>query len=210
MKKILTLLFLLQTLFAFSQPGDFFYGDSGKDLIQQVVPAPDGNFFLLGSKQDSVNQIWLMKVTPEADVLWEKTYESPVNEYGHRLIVMADGSMMILGQQYFDGTTDIGVALAIKTDANGAQIWKHFYTNSALYDAIPSGDNFLLVGWRGSSGSSRGLVISINSEGIMQWNQSFIIATNAAVKRIFPTADGNFLMVGRANVLAAGYEGVFL
>lgn len=212
MKKILTLLFLLQTLFAFSQPGDFFYGDSGKDLIQQVVPAPDGNFFLLGSKQDSVNQIWLMKVTPEADVLWEKTYESPVNEYGHRLIVMADGSMMILGQQYFDGTTDIGVALAIKTDANGTQIWKYLYTNSALYDAIPSGDNFLLVGWKGNSGSaaSRGLVISINSEGIMQWNQSFMISTNAIVKRIFPTADGNFLMVGRANATGAGYNGIFL
>lgn len=212
MKRILTLFSLLQVLSAFCQPAQFFYGADGKDFFQQIVAAPDGNFFLLGSKATPVNQIWLMKVTPNGAIIWEKTYASStsgVGEFGYGLIILPDESMIITGQQNSGNYSNNIIALAIKTDAAGNQIWKRTYpTTTALFDAASYGDNFLLVGW--DDGLERGRLLLVDGNGILQWSQNIVVTGSNYPRRIFPTNDGNFLLLGRANSNGVSFSGVFL
>jgi len=215
MKRIFTLISLLFALTVNSQTGQYFYGAGGKDLIQQLIPAPDGNYYLLGSKGGAVNQVWLLKLNPDAGIIWEKTYASStagVDEYGHKLTILADGSLLITGQQHYDDVFDDGIAMAIKTDEQGNQIWKRTYANTtALFDAVPHGNNFLLVGWNDNTGASNsGLLMLVNGNGILQWKLNLDVTSQTYIKHIFPTSDGNFLLVGRANVIGVGYQGVFL
>lgn len=215
MKHLYAFCFCLFTLPIFSQPGQFFFGQEGHDLIQQAVPAPDGNSYLLGSKGGAANQVWLQKVQPDATVVWERTYpvSTPgANEYGHSLQVLPDGNLLICGQQKADDIFDRGAALAIKADTDGNLIWKRTYANTtAVFDAAPSGAHFLLVGWNDNTGASNsGMLLLVNGEGILQWRLPVDVYSQSTVKRIFPSGDGNFLLLGRANVIGAGFSGIFL
>ncbi len=210
MKNLLSLCAFLYALTAFSQPGQHFYGGSGRDLFHHIVPAPDGNYFLLGAKAASQREIWLLKVSPGGAVIWEQTYApSSLHEYGNRLLLLDDGNILILGQQ-LNHFTDEGAAVVIKTDAEGNQLWKQVYDNTlAAFDAVPHGDNFLVVGWYGESFDKSGLLMEINGAGELQWRESINISSDDVyIKRIFPTADGSFLIAGRVDELSSGY--VFL
>lgn len=213
MKRILTLFYLFQVLTAFSQPDQFFYGTAGKDIFQQIVPAPDGNFFLLGSKGTApVNQVWLTKITSNGVILWEKTYapSTPgVAEFGFGLIILSDGNMIITGQQNSGNSSAIIIAMAIKTDAAGNQVWKRTYPNTtALFDAVSYGDNFLLVGW--DDGPREGRLLLVNGNGILQSNLNITVTGPTSARRILPTNDGNFLLVGSSQSIGAGFHGIFL
>jgi hypothetical protein len=202
MSRIWTLCLLLCGGFLFAQPAQLYFGNG---VIQQVIPAPDNNYYLLGSSGGTNSVVRLLKINPAGDVIWERSYSAGVVNFGHGLTLLADGSLLITGQS---GQT----ALLIKTDADGNEIWKRTYANTtALFDAAPSGNNFLLTGWLDHIGSSNsGLIMLVNSAGILQWRLPVDVSNQTYVKRIFPTADGNFLLLGRANVIGAGFEGVFL
>ncbi|HRK81594.1 MAG TPA: T9SS type A sorting domain-containing protein [Saprospiraceae bacterium] len=202
MNRIWSLCLLFWGSIALSQPGQLFFGNG---LIQQVVPAPDGNYFLLGSSGGANSMVKLLKINPVGDVVWEKSYISGANSYGHGLTQLADGSLLIAGQSG-------AVALLIKTDAEGNELWKRTYANTtALFDVAPSGNQLLLAGWQDNTGTSdSGLLMLVNSNGILQWRKPIDVRSQTYAKRIFPTADGNFLLLGRANDIGAGFKGIFI
>jgi hypothetical protein len=200
----------------FSQPGEFFYGTNNWDITQKIVPSPDGNFYLVGAKTPAqTSLVWLQKIDPACNLLWEKTYSSStpgINEYGLGLIILPNGKLLIAGQQLSDDVFDNSTALAILAESDGTQVWKRTYANiSAVFDAAPNGNGFLLVGWSDVTGSGDdGILMSVNGNGILQWKIPIEVYNQTYVKRIFSTNDGNFLMVGRSNVIGVGFEGVFL
>ncbi len=215
MKHLLTLCFLSCFSILASQPAQFFFGENGKDFFQQIVPSPDGNFYLLGTKNDVDQLIWLLKANPQGEAIWEKTYTSStpgIDEYGQGLSILQDGSLLITGQQRSEDVFTAEASIAILTDADGNQVWKRMYANTtALFGSAAVTDGFLLVGWSDNTGSSNsGLLMMVNDNGILQWKLSVNVSSQTYIKKIFPTSDGNFLLVGRANVIGAGYEGIFL
>ncbi len=215
MKYFCALWFCSLTLYLSSQPGQFFFGADGHDFIQQAVPAPDGNVYLIGSKAGETNQSWLQKINTDATVAWSRVYEVTVygtHEYGYSLRVLTDGSLLICGQQENDDFFNPGEGFAMKVDADGNLIWKRFYPNStALFDGISNGDGYLLAGWHDDNGaSSDGLLLLVDGDGALQYRQLVNVYHQNKVKRIFPTDDGNFILLGRANTIGAGPRGVFL
>lgn len=200
-----------------AQPTQVFMGDTGFDIFQQMVPSPDGNFYAVGSRTlgNSPATIWLLKIDPNAQIIWEKTY--PLNnpnfeEHGFGLSIMPDGSIIVTGVQRSDDVFDPETALALKIDAQGNQVWKRTYANvSAVFDAAPAGNNFMLVGWSDYTGSSDGgQILLVNANGILQWKLPVEVVNQTKVRRIFPTSDGKLLLVGRSNAIGVGFEGVFL
>lgn len=215
MKNIIAFFFLFSSAFLHSQTGQHFFGGSGYDIFHQIISAPDGNFYVVGSKYSTTNLVWLMKVNSNGNSIWEKTFtlSTPgANEYGNGLTVLQNGNLLITGVQLTDDNFNNENGLALLTDSDGNQIWKHTYeSTSAFFDGIASGNNFLLVGWNDNTGSSdSGVLIKINENGVLQSNIPINVSNQNYVKRIFPTTDGNFLLLGRANVIGVGFEGIFL
>ncbi len=215
MKNIFALVFLFSSASIYSQIGQHFFGSSGYDLLHQIVPAPDGNFYVIGSKFTTTNLVWLMKVNSNGNSIWEKTYtlSTPgTNEYGNGLTVLANGNLLITGVQLTDGGINNMNALALLTDPDGNQIWKYTYEKtSAITDGVASGNKFLLVGRNYNYGSHiSGLLMMVDSNGVLPLKILIDVSDENYVKRIFPTADGNFLLLGRANSIGVGFEGVFL
>ncbi len=219
MKKTLTLALLsFFSLFQTSaQPAQIFLGENGRDILQQLVSAPDGNFYAVGSRTigSAPSKIWLLKIGTDAQIIWEKTYalnNADFGEHGLGLSIFPDGSLIVTGVQRTDDVFNDEIALTLKTDANGNQIWKRSYANvTAVFDAATVGNNIMLVGWSDYTGSSDGgQILLVNANGILQWKLPIEVYNQTKVRRIFPTSDGNYLLVGRANVIGAGFGGIFL
>ena len=215
MKNIIALVFLFYSASLHSQIGQHFFGGSGYDIIHKIVPSPDGNFYVVGSKYTTTNVVWLVKVNSNGNSIWEKTFplsNSGTNEYGNGITVLANGNLLITGVKPPNDFFDNKIGLALLADPDGNQIWKHTYENvSEVYDGAASGSNFLLVGRNLNSGTQiNGLLMMVNENGVFQSKTPINLELQNYVKRIFPTADGNFLLLGRTNVNAVGFGGVFI
>lgn len=214
MKQLLVLFCLACTSSSlFAQLGQSFYGGTGYDVFQQIIPAGNGDYYLLGSKQAGKNLVWLMKIDDDGTVLWERTYPlsgTNVDEYGHRLVILDNGNLLIVGRQRENVFR--GQALVLMVDSEGQLIWKKAYPEtSAAYDAVPNGDGFLICGWADRPGATNnGLLFQISSNGSLQWEKLVNVSSQNRVRRLFPTDDGNFLVLGRSNDISFGFEGVFV
>ncbi|MGC8826683.1 MAG: hypothetical protein ACP5TV_06745, partial [Anaerolineae bacterium] len=66
------------------------FGGSQDDLGVETIPTPDGNFLMVGSTrsfgvQDS-GDVWLVKLDPDGEIIWSKTYDLGAEDGGSSLI----------------------------------------------------------------------------------------------------------------------------
>jgi len=102
MKYLFNVFLLLVSLSLHAQFEEYLYGASGNDFIYELVPAPDGNFYSIGAKQNKVREIWLMKINPLGQKIWEKTFpaeDTLYHENGYGVHINSDGSLLLFGEQ---------------------------------------------------------------------------------------------------------------
>jgi hypothetical protein len=112
----------------FHIPGHY---HSGWDVIEM----PDGTFIALLNmySYDMINErIWLLCLSPDGTVLWEKLYcQSPdkhfINEVGYRLLLTADNNILITGDCWKEYPANSNTwwlhTLHIKVDSAGEEVW---------------------------------------------------------------------------------------
>jgi hypothetical protein len=216
-------LILFSTAFCFlltysaAQPLQKFIGSSGKDIIAQIIPTPDGNFLATGTRQvNDTARVWLLKINQTGSVLWEKTFLPEIagtEGYGNGLAIMPDSAIVIACEQRFQGNFVGGAGMGIKTDAAGNLLWKQSYPNAnTLFDVASNGSAFLFVGVEQSFGQQyqNGLVMQVNSAGTLQWQNAVYASDRTEARRIFPMPDGNFMLAGRANDSYVSFAGIFI
>lgn len=186
-------------------------GDTGRDQISHITPGMDGSFWATGSKTvGDEQQIWLLKLSPDGTILWEKTIPSPTpntHAFGLRGTLLPDGGLVISGKQRTTSTSSASTGIAIRTDATGKVVWKKVFPDTdAVFDALLDGPQFFLVGSDGVTG----FLLRIDSNGTHLKNETFFLDNPTAIRRIFRTPDGNLLLVGRFYTIGAGPSGVFL
>lgn len=197
-----------------AQPAQFFLGGNDRDQIAQIIRASDGSFLATGAKTiGSSKLIWLLKLSQNGSLIWERTFNTlwvNTDGYGHDLLLLPDGSIIISGEQRPNDIFSPGSGIVIKTNANGNEIWKRAYTDTdAVFDALQLGNNLVLVGWNKDTGSSEeGFVMLVDANGILQWIQTIEVYNRTKIRNIFKTNDGNLLLVGRTS--ESGFRGIFL
>jgi len=96
-----------------------------KAMFWSVIQTLDGNYICAGSLTDigGPNRAWLVKVDPNGNQLWSKTYGG---SWAISVQQTADGGYILAG------AGGIGIYLA-KTDADGNMIWQNSY-DAARYE----------------------------------------------------------------------------
>ncbi|MDH7488826.1 MAG: hypothetical protein QHH80_04905 [Anaerolineae bacterium] len=105
-------------------------GGSQNDSAGEIVPSSDGNFFVIGETasygaQDGKSDVWLIKMAPNGDILWNKTYD----------LGAADGGASIVP---FQGDKLLVAAYTCTADCNG-----FFRQGFATYLVLDSAGNLL-------------------------------------------------------------------
>ncbi len=210
MRHTFFLILLFASISSKGQLGFDFYGGLGNDVIYEVTPAGNEEFYLLGGRNVQSMEIWLAKIKASGEIIWEKTFGPPTGqnyfEIGYHLLISDENTFYIVGQvrhNYLLTTK----ALLIKTDTAGNQIWKKEYDNvDALFDLTHDGENLFAVGYDDWVGT----MISLDTSGNILAEFPQEISGQTYIHKIIPADDGNFLLIGRANVIGAGYRGIFI
>jgi gliding motility-associated-like protein len=121
------------------------YGGSDVDKANSVVETPEGDFLVVGSSlsigNDVANNygeedIWLIKINPNGDLLWEKNYGGSQNENAEDIQITTDGALIISGYSQSSngdvssnkGDFDFWI---FKTDALGNMLWEESFGGSS-------------------------------------------------------------------------------
>ncbi len=207
------------------------YGGSNEDDAVGVVQSIDGNYVILGSTQSNDGDIvdktstdsdyWVLKVTPEGDIVWSKTYGGSSDERATSISATSDGGFIISGHSRssdgdVSGNEGFHDYWILKIDAFGNIQWdrnfgfagsdqafKVFETRDGGYFATGFLDVSASNG-QGNDGRNGGYLhgvgeywaIKMDASGNRIWRRFFGGTNNDRSYDALQTADDGFLLVG--------------
>jgi hypothetical protein len=205
------------------------YGGSEDDKASAVIQTLDSGFLVLGHSKSSDLEVsanagskdfWLLKLSNEGVVIWEKSFGFSGADYGTNLLAASDGGYLITGVLDVSASNGQGNSKSgairhaggdywvIKTDPTGNLQWSSFFGGS--FTEVPLGivetddNNFILAGSSdsndfnisNSNGSYDFWITKIASDGSLIWEKSFGGSEIDEARGITATNEGDFIIVG--------------
>lgn len=144
------------------------YGGTEIDEAWAIEEAGDGNYLVVGDTRSTDEQIsqnkgaadiWIIKITPSGNLLWEKTLGGLSFDAGRNITGTKDGKFVICGNSRSaegdltenKGQNDVWV---VKIDSNAAIEWQKTVGGSQIdlaFDCIENNGNIFVVGETNSS-----------------------------------------------------------
>ncbi len=170
---------------------DWTIGGSGQDRLNDAKILPDGNFIIsgwstspetlpgnVGEKSDpnfGLNDFWIVKIDPQANILWQMTLGGNLEDVANDLTIAQDGSIIVTGFSNSEPSPDNNIGnktqplhgkhdawiVKIKDNGNsGEVVWeKSFGGEDADYaysSAMTSVGNIMVIGHSNSRDTSSG------------------------------------------------------
>jgi predicted Rdx family selenoprotein len=175
-----------------------YYGGSFTDSSLGIVKTMDNGFIIAASSDSNDVDIsnnkgtydfWILKITADGTLIWEKNFGGTEIDEASAIAATNDGNFIIVGDTRSsdidvlnnNGAADIWM---IKITADGVLIWEKtigatgFDVARSISKTQDSG--FIISGSSRSSdagfinkGQNDALLIKINSEGIIEWQETF-------------------------------------
>jgi len=210
-------------------------GGSNNDRPEQMIPAHGGGYIGIGSTCSVDGDIshlygvwdaWVVRVSEEGTLLWEKTYGGSGQDYGSTLSVTTDGGYIFgtYGNStdgnsncILHGQCDISDIRLIKTDSSGNIEWQHCYGGSdsegitQIHQTSDGGFIFLGItisidgdvsGFHGPGGDASKWdlwVVKLDASGTIAWQRCLGGYENEQPGFLALHPDGGYLVGGNSN-----------
>lgn len=148
----------------------------------------------------------------EGVVEWENTYGGYFFDWAYKAVETADGGFIFAGKTDSSDGDVTGPALGNgdiwvgKVNSTGDLLWNKRLGGSDVdtgYDIVDAGDGgFYVIGdtysseLPGYSGMSDGLVVKIDENGVIEWQQTYGGSDDDNLREGVVDADGNLILVG--------------
>ena len=205
------------------------FGGSENDKALDIIQTLGGDFIVLGSSESSdldvsenagSKDFWLVKLSNNGILLWEKSFGFLGEDYGTTLLETKDGGFLITGVLDVSASNGQGNAKStiinhaggdywvLKTNHLGALEWSRYFGGS--FTEIPLGivetdnHNYIIVGSSDSNdfnisnnkGSYDFWMTKIATDGSLLLEKTFGGSEIDEASAITATNDGNFIIVG--------------
>ena len=143
------------------------FGGSEIDEASAIIAANDGNFIIVGntrsadkdvSKNNGAADIWILKVSAEGNLIWEKTIGGSSFEVAKAIYKTQDNGFLIAGssRSLDNGFQNKGQndALILKINENGNLLWQKTFGGSEidfLYDVVELNNKSIIAVGESSS-----------------------------------------------------------
>jgi len=148
-------------------------------------------------------------ISEKIDISWKKKYGGEGNDAGDSICQTSDGGFFIVGETTSKGAGERDVWL-IKTDTNGNIEWDKTL-GGANYDRGKHGlqttdGGFIIIGYTSSygSGSNDAWLIKTDSNGNIEWNETYGGEGNEEGVCVQQTSDGGYIIAGQTDSYGAG------
>jgi hypothetical protein len=201
------------------------YGSSWLECSYDIQHTTDGGYVVVGSSELGVGgdvsegfgslDFWVIKISPEGDLQWEKSYGGTQYDVAYSVKQTVDGGYIVAGTSLSNnihvsgnhGAKDFWV---IKLSATGEIEWQQNYGGPG--DDIPyeiectSDGGYIIAGLAYAVGGDvtehfglyDGWIVKISSTGELQWQKSFGGSQHDLFKGIKRTYDGGYIVSGQS------------
>jgi hypothetical protein len=154
------------------------YGGPDWDVGFSLALTSDGGYIITGERHPSsayyLGDVYLIKTDSNGNMLWQKTYGGPLDDFGVSVAQTGDGGYIIAGEKKesygatksYAGNYDVYL---IKTDSNGNMLWQKTYggpdfdNSCSVLQTIDGG--YIIAGYTESYGAGGGDVWLIKISG---------------------------------------------
>lgn len=152
------------------------YGSSENDYGQSIIATSDGNLLISG-KTEGFNagatlDVCLVKINPQGDTIWTKSFEDTCDVSIPDLIETQNGDYLITGSSKNNNLSEV---YFLKIDANGTVLWKKTIGPPEFrmgYASIEISDGSILTcGVNAIKGQL--IVIKIDQAGNLIWEKEY-------------------------------------
>lgn len=198
-------------------------GGINRDVAWSVKPTPDGGYAFTGYNGGSVNgdindpfaqpDLTVGKLDAQGNLLWQKKYGGSKSEWGWKLLVTNDGSLLVAGYNTspdgdpiaYYGATDVWI---LKLDEQGNLLWQKVfggYNYESPYAITQTSDGGCIIGAGTSSingdvsvnhGGLDYWVVKLDVNGSLQWEKTLGGSLQDVCHDVIPTSDGGYIAVG--------------
>lgn len=102
-------------------------GTDDWDFCSEMMFDQDQNILIAGNTygyaSELNSQAWLIKVSPEGNVIWEKHFGDQGDDVFNDIEILDNGEIVLAGN-YFSVENDKELAWLVKCDSNGESIWE--------------------------------------------------------------------------------------
>ncbi|HOI28495.1 MAG TPA: T9SS type A sorting domain-containing protein [Melioribacteraceae bacterium] len=198
------------------------FGGNGGDAGKKIIPTRDGNYMILAttsSKGSGDFDVYLLKVTGNGDLVWDKTFGGTKWDEGTDIAQLSDGSYIISGysQSY---TSDRGHEwLLLKADESGNFLWNKTFGSSNPYQDYASriavaSDGFVLAGTIDLQIQPRTindmLVIKTDFNGNEIWRSQLGGSESEGAGGLLVNSDGHYVIAGSTGSYSSRGDVYFL
>jgi len=159
-----------------------FYGGEGSEALKKIILGDNGYVLVGASDPPGVirSNIWLIKINPEGELLWERTFGTDQDDVGLSVRLTNDGSYIICGYIYGQVQGGVGTVggIAVRTDDEGNQQWlmtlidEELRTEFTDIRQLPAG-SYAVAGaaYTPQVGGHSGYVAELNVGGGIEWQR---------------------------------------
>jgi uncharacterized delta-60 repeat protein len=188
------------------------YGGPADDRAYSIQQTTDGGYIVAGRTHSfgaGYADLWVLKLDPNGDVQWQKTYGGPNWDEAYSIQQTSDGGYIVAGRTYSfgAGSPDIWV---LKLGPNGDVQWQKTYGGPSLDEAYSiqqtTDGGYIVAGWTSSfgAGSYDFWVLKLDPNGDVQWQKTYGGPDWDMAYSIRQTADGGYIVAGWTSSFGAG------
>ncbi|MBA3664160.1 MAG: T9SS type A sorting domain-containing protein [Bacteroidetes bacterium] len=178
------------------------FGGSLPDYAYSMVETSDGNYFITGYTQSFGGgdlDVYLIKIDPSGNLLWQKDIGSFTNEEGREIIKTSDGNYVICGSSNLGPNSQ---AMLMKIDLAGNVLWTKKYggANQEFGNSAKecSDGGFILTGQTFSSGQNGDTyLVRTDVNGDTLWTKTYGTALADEGVCVVNNSDGSYTFVVR-------------
>ncbi len=194
------------------------YGGTEYDHGCSVQKCAGSGFIIAGctfSFGASRSDVYLIRIEPNGDTLWTKTYGGTYWDDGNSVQECTDRGFIIAGytESFGAGSDDVYL---IRTNADGDTLWTKTYggTNSDGGSSVQecAGGGFIIAGYTKSfgAGSDDVYLIRTNANGDTLWTRTYGGTAWDCGYSVQEYASGGFIIAGGTYSFGAGKKDVYL
>ena len=195
------------------------YGGEEGDLAYSIQQTADGGYIVAGvtySFGAEISNMWVLKLFPDGEIEWQKTYGGGERECANSVQQTADGGYVVAGttESFGAGDRDIWI---LKLFPDGEIEWQKTYggkmsdgdgdANANIQQTADGG--YIISGNTKSfdAGSRNFWVLKLFPDGEIEWQKTYGGDFDKYLwSPIQQTADGGFILAGYAYVVNRGTE----
>jgi len=182
------------------------YDGNNIDTVYSIRQTDDGGYIAAGTTTSfgtGQSDVWVLKLSPDGAVIWQKTYGGAGNEIAYSIRQGSDGGYIVAGNadSFAPKSSEIWI---LKLKANGEPSWEKTYGgNKDDYAASveeTSDGGYIVAGKSYSFIPGYGYefwILKLDQDGNTVWQKTFGNSSkNAEARSIQQTSDGGYIVAG--------------